>query len=51
MKTIIIRPSVDKENSWQIKLLEKMFETTKLVDKTVCEDIIVYVFEEVDKKN
>ena len=51
MKTIIIKPSVDKEDSWQIKLLEKMFEKMKLVDKTICVDRIVYIFEEIDNQN
>lgn len=51
MKTIIIRPSVDNDSSYKLGQLEKAFETMRLIDKTICEDRIVYVFEEVDNKN
>ncbi len=47
MKTIILRPSTDTEYSVKAGELEKAFETMKLIDKTVCEDRIVYVFQEI----
>ena len=46
MKTIILRPSVDREDSYKTDQLEKAFKEMKLVDKTVCDDRIVYVFDE-----
>lgn len=44
MKTIIIRPSVDDPDDWKIQELENCFSTMVLVDKTICEDRIIYVF-------
>lgn len=44
METIIIRPAVETSGSFQLQKLEKLFETKKLIDKTVCEDRIIYVF-------
>lgn len=46
METIIIRPSVDSEYSNKIKALESAFERLSLIDKTICNDRIVYVFGE-----
>lgn len=44
MKTIILRPSLDSEYSNRVKELEKAFKEMVLEDKTVCEDMIVYIF-------
>lgn len=47
--TVIIRPNVDSVNSQKILDLEVAFATFQLVDKTVCEDRIVYIFQETNK--
>ena len=44
MKTVIYRPSVEGAKSWGTQELEECFKNMTLVDKTVCEDRIVYVF-------
>jgi hypothetical protein len=44
MKTIILRASVENENSYKTGQLEEAFETMHLVSATACEDYIVYVF-------
>ena len=41
---IIFRPSVDRESSYDAQQLLSAFEEQKLIDKTVCEDRIVYIF-------
>jgi hypothetical protein len=43
-KTIIYRPSVDNGDSYKAGQLENAFSELKLIDKTVCEDRIVYIF-------
>lgn len=50
-KTIIYRPSVDDGESYQAGQLETAFAEMKLVDKTVCEDRIIYVFEPLRAEN
>lgn len=47
MRTIIIRPSVETE--FKLEQLQKLFETMSLVDKTVVEDRIIYIFGEKEK--
>jgi len=47
MKTIIIRPSV--ETAFKLEQLQELFETMSLVDKTVVENRIIYIFGEKEK--
>lgn len=49
MKTIIIRPSVDNQYSDKAKELAQAFEDLTLIDKTVCEDRVIYIFGEKTK--
>jgi hypothetical protein len=48
MKTIILRPSV--ATVFEKNELQNAFADMKLIDKTVCEDRIVYVFSEIQEK-
>lgn len=48
MKTIIHRVSVDNGNSYTAGQVEEAFETMRLIDKTVVEDRIVYIFGDKD---
>jgi hypothetical protein len=49
MKTIIYRPSVENTTSYETGQLEKAFATMELVDKTVCDDRVIYVFKDKEK--
>lgn len=44
MKTIIIRPSVDNQYSDKARELEEAFDEMSLIDKTICQDRVIYVF-------
>jgi len=46
MKIITFGPEKDGENSWKLEMLEKAFESMKLVDKTVVLEYVVYVFDD-----
>lgn len=50
-KTINYRPSVDDCDSYKTGQLETCFATMKLVNKTVCEDRIVYIFAPLNPTN
>lgn len=51
MKIIIFRPNLSTlNNNNDSKELKEAFETMKLIDKTICDDRIVYVFDEKYKK-
>ena len=40
----IVRPSVEKDDSYVMTKLANLFLLSILIDKTVCEDRIIYVF-------
>lgn len=46
MKTFIFRPSVEEE--YRREILANLFETMTLVDKTIVNDRIVYIFNDKD---
>jgi len=45
MKVVIFRPSV--ASIYEMERLSDCFISMKLIDKTVCEDRIIYVFDEI----
>lgn len=49
MKIIVLRPGVVRGDDYLVKSLLECFTQRTLIDKTVCEDRIVYIFSEAYK--
>lgn len=46
MKIIIFRPSVDQADEALAQSLLQAFQTKTLIDKTVIDDLVVYIFKD-----